>query len=120
MYEGITCEDFVIIVNKEGLEKARLLPDLTKMPDSPKNLKERLERWKDISCVDLIFSEKKTKGRLLRDNIYIAVPWYWPKGKKAYEDKYNFTNHCQKHTWGKNAGTCGWLEEGEVKIEIRE
>jgi len=108
--EYLHCEFFAIVINKEGLDKAKLEPDIT-LKDSPQNLRERLKRWKDITHVDLIFSERRTKKNKLikRDSIYISVPW--PKDEQ-------FENHYQKHIVFDNTDDNSWLREGEMKIEI--
>jgi hypothetical protein len=112
MSEYFHCERFTIIINKKGLDEAELMPDFSALKDSPQNLRERLKRWKDITHVDLVFSEKRTKKNLIikRDSIYISVPW---------PEEEQFTNHYQKHTWWQKDNN-DWLDEGEMRIEIEE
>ena len=123
IHEHLSCKRFSIVINKKGLEKAKLQPKIGLI--DPKNLKERLERWKDITHIDIIFSihqKGKLKG-ISKDCLSISVPWYWPKveplprldkdGNRIWEP-YETTNFYQKHICKTD-----WLNDDEVEIDIK-
>ena len=113
--DDLYCERFSIIINKKGLSEAKFYPEIV-LKDDPKNLRERLEKWRDITHVDLIYSYDKKN--LPKDHEYIGVPWYRPEDlNDAYKDVYDCTNFYQQHIWEKNRWW-PYLKDGEMIIKI--
>jgi hypothetical protein len=88
--EDISCESFRIMINNEGLKNA----EFTDALDKNETLRDRLNKFKDITHINLVFSDNKKE--------YIQVPW-----KGDYD-----SNELQVHEPG--------TERGEIKIVCRE
>lgn len=112
-YEDLSCRRFSIVINEKGLASSEF--NVEPLKDGPKNLKERLERWRDITHIDIVYSYD-SKKKLPKEHEYIAVPWFIPEDmvdEQCYRD-YDFTNYCQEHVCG------GYLRNGEMMIKIEE